>query len=78
MEDRQKAINWLTKYFLMHPDDKYKAEFERKRAEAGDNSVEKLLENMQTLNDMLRIPAENRSLDDLEKEGGVDEHSSSI
>ena len=78
MEDRQKAINWLTKYFLMHPDDKYKAEFERKRAEVGDNSVEKLLENMQTLNDMLRMPVGNRSLDDIEKEGGVDEHSSTI
>lgn len=62
----------------MHPDDKYKAEFERKRAEVGDNSVEKLLENMQTLNDMLRMPVGNRSLDDIEKEGGVDEHSSTI
>ena len=33
IEDRQKAISWLTKYFLMHPEDKYRAEFERKRVE---------------------------------------------
>ena len=33
VEDRQKAISWLTKYFLMHPEDKYRAEFERKRVE---------------------------------------------
>lgn len=66
MEDRQKAINWLTKYFLMHPDDKYKAEFYRKRAEAGSNAVDQMLENMQTLTDILRAPEENRSLEDLE------------
>lgn len=69
MEDRQKAINWLTKYFLMHPDDKYKAEFDRKRAEAGNASVETLLENMQTLADILRTPKENRSLEELEGDG---------
>ena len=33
LADRQKAIDWLTKYFLMHPESKYKAEYERKRAE---------------------------------------------
>lgn len=33
LADSQKAIDWLSKYFTMHPDDKYKAEFERKRAE---------------------------------------------
>ena len=33
MKDPQKAIEWLTKYFLMHPGDKYRAEFERKKAE---------------------------------------------
>ena len=33
LSDRQKAIDWLTKYFLMHPENKYKAEFERRRAE---------------------------------------------
>lgn len=43
LENRQKAIDWLTKYFLMHPEDKYRAEFERKRAEsdeAGEDEVE--------------------------------------
>lgn len=33
LSDRQKAIDWLTKYFLMHPESKYKAEYERRRAE---------------------------------------------
>lgn len=33
LADRQKAIDWLSKYFLMHPESKYKAEYERKRAE---------------------------------------------
>ena len=27
LADKQKAIDWLSKYFLVHPDDKYKAEF---------------------------------------------------
>lgn len=34
LADRQKAIDWLTKYFLLHPGDKYKAEFEKRRAES--------------------------------------------
>lgn len=33
LADKQKAIDWLTKYFLMHPESKYRAEYERKRAE---------------------------------------------
>lgn len=33
LADRQKAIDWLTKYFLIHPESKYKAEYERRRAE---------------------------------------------
>lgn len=33
LEDRQKAIAWLSKYFLMFPEDKYRAEFEQKRLE---------------------------------------------
>ena len=40
VEDRQKAISWLTKYFLMHPDDKYRAAFDRKRAEMDKEEVE--------------------------------------
>lgn len=33
LADRQKAIDWLTKYFLMHPESRYKAEYEKRRAE---------------------------------------------
>lgn len=66
IEDRQKAIDWLTKYFLLHPDDKYKAEFNKKRAEVGDNSAEKILQNMQTIADILQHPVENRSIENFE------------
>lgn len=68
LADRQKAIDWLTKYFLMHPDDKYKAEFDKKRAEVKDDSAERILANMQTLADILQTPVANRSLEDLEKD----------
>nr|DAI33102.1 MAG TPA: Terminase small subunit [Caudoviricetes sp.] len=67
LADKQKAIDWLTKYFLMHPDDKYKAEFDKKRAEVKDDSAEQILENMQTITDILRHPVENRSIDDFEE-----------
>ena len=33
MKDSQKAIDWLTKYFLMHPENKYRAEYEKRKAE---------------------------------------------
>lgn len=33
LSDRQKAIDWLTRYFLMHPESRYKADYERRRAE---------------------------------------------
>lgn len=67
MKDEQRAIDWLTKYFLMHPDDKYKAEFDKKRAEVKDDSAEQILENMQTITDILRHPVTNRSIDDFEE-----------
>lgn len=72
LADKQKAIDWLSKYFLVHPDDKYKAEFDKKRAEVSDNSGEKILQNMQTIADILQHPVENRSIADLE-EGDADE-----
>lgn len=72
LADKQKAIDWLTKYFLLHPDDKYKAEFDKKRAEVSDNSGEKILQNMQTIADILQRPVANRSISDLE-EGDADE-----
>ncbi|MDD6194798.1 MAG: terminase small subunit [Lachnospiraceae bacterium] len=67
LADRQKAIDWLSKYFLMHPEDKYKAEYDRKRAEVKDNDAEQLLQNMQTIADILQHPVENRSIDDFEE-----------
>lgn len=72
LADKQKAIDWLSKYFLVHPDDKYKAEFDKKRAEVSDNSGEKILQNMQMIADILQHPVENRSISDLE-EGDADE-----
>ena len=72
LADKQKAIDWLSKYFLVHPDDKYKAEFDKKRAEVSDNSGEKILQNMQTIADILQHPVANRSIADLE-EGNADE-----
>ena len=68
MKDPQKAINWLTKYFLMHPDDKYKAEFDRRRAEIKDNAGEQILKNMQTIAEILTHPVPNRDISTLEEE----------
>ena len=45
LADRQKAIDWLSKYFLMYPDDKYKAEFDRRRVETGDSDTDENLSN---------------------------------
>lgn len=67
LADKQKAIDWLTKYFLMHPDDKYKAEFDKKRAEVKDDSTEKILSNMQTIADILQHPVADRNIDDFEE-----------
>lgn len=67
LSDKQKAIDWLTKYFLMHPESKYKAEYERKRAEVKDNAGEEILKNMQTIADILKNPAANRRIEDFEE-----------
>lgn len=72
LADRQKAIDWLSKYFLVHPDDKYKAEFDKKRAEVKDDTGAQILQNMQTIADILQNPVANRSIADLE-EGDTDE-----
>lgn len=68
LADKQKAIDWLTKYFLMHPDDKYKAEFDRKKAELKDNSGEEILKNMQTIADILQNPVSNRTIEEFEED----------
>ena len=67
LADKQKAIDWLTKYFLIHPDDKYKAEFDKKRAEVRDDSAEQILTNMQTIADILQNPVANRKIEDFEE-----------
>ena len=67
LEDRQKAIDWLSKFFLMHPESKYKAEYEKKRAEIKDESAERILENMQTIVEILNQPTQNRSIEDFEE-----------
>lgn len=68
LADKQKAIDWLTKYFLMHPESKYKAEYERKRAEVKDNAGEEILKNMQTIADILKNPVANRKIEDFEEQ----------
>ena len=65
--DKQKAYDWLTKYFLLHPDDKYKAEFDKKRAEVKDDTGEEILKNMQTIADILKNPVANRRIEDFEE-----------
>lgn len=72
LADKQKAIDWLSRYFLVHPDDKYKAEFDKKRAEVKDDTGMQILQNMQTIADILQNPVANRSISDLE-EGDADE-----
>ncbi len=67
MKDSQRAVDWLTKYFLMHPESKYQAEYERKRAEVKDNAGEEILQNMQTIADILRNPVANRTIEDFEE-----------
>lgn len=68
IEDRQKAIDWLTKYFLIHPDDRYRAEFDRKKAEAGESTEEEIATNMQTLAEVLQHSRPNRNIQDYEGE----------
>ena len=67
LADKQKAMDWLSKYFLMHPDDKYKAEFDRKRAEVKDNNGEELLKNMQSITDIFLNPVPNRNIENFEE-----------
>ena len=67
MKDSQKAIDWLTKYFLMHPESKYRAEYERKRAEVKDNAGEEIIKNMRTITDILQNPVANRKIEDFEE-----------
>ena len=53
-------------------DKKYKAEFDKKRAEVKDDTGAQILQNMQTIADILQHPVANRSISDLE-EGDANE-----
>jgi phage terminase small subunit len=75
--DKQKAMDWLSKYFLVHPDDRYKAEFDRKKAELNENKGEEILANMQTITELLQKPVKNRHIEDFE-ESENNEHSGTI
>ena len=66
LKDSQRAFDWLSKYFLMHPDDKYKAEFDKKRADFNVNTGEEMLKNMNAIADILQNPVGNRKIDDYE------------
>ena len=46
---------------------KYQAEYERRRAEVKDNAGEEILQNMQTIADILKNPAANRRIEDFEE-----------
>ena len=46
---------------------KYQAEYERKRAEVKDNAGEEILQNMQTIADILKNPVANRRIEDFEE-----------
>ena len=52
----------------MQPESKYRAEYEKKRAEANDNSTEDILKNMQTIADILKNPVANRKIEDFEEQ----------
>ena len=53
-------------------DKRYKAEFDKKRAEVKDDTGMQILQNMQTIADILQNPVANRRIEDLE-EGDPDE-----
>ena len=53
-------------------DKRYRAEFDKKRAEVKDDTGMQILQNMQTIADILQNPVANRRIEDLE-EGDLDE-----
>ena len=48
-------------------DKRYKAEFDKKRAEVKDDTGEEILKNMQTIADILKNPVANRRIEDFEE-----------
>lgn len=58
-------------------DKRYKAEYDKKRAEVKDNTGEEILRNMQTIAEILQNPVANRVIEDFEGEA-EDESASAI
>lgn len=67
LKDSQKAMDWLTKYFTIHPQDKYKLEFEKQKASVKENTTEQVLQNMKSIEELLQNPVQNRDITDLEE-----------
>lgn len=67
-----KSIKELYSLPIELEDKKYKAEFDKKRAEVKDDTGMQILQNMQTIADILQNPVANRNIEDLE-EGDLDE-----
>ena len=61
-------MDWLTKYFTIHPQDKYRLEFEKQKASVKENTTEQVLQNMKSIEELLRNPVQNRDITDLDKE----------
>lgn len=68
LKDSQKAMDWLTKYFTIHPQDKYRLEFEKQKASVKENTTEQVLKNMKSIEELLQNPVQNRDINDLESQ----------
>lgn len=66
LKDSQKAMDWLTKYFTIHPQDKYRLEFAKQKAAVKDNTTEQVLQNMKSIEELLQNPVKHRDINDLE------------
>ena len=64
-----KGLRLAFKVLSHASDDKYKAEFDKKRAEVKDDSAAQILANMQTIADILKKPEQNRNIADFERNG---------
>lgn len=60
MKDEQRAIDWLTKFFEMNPDDKHRKEFDKRKLE-----IEMLKLEMQTKDSTEDVPEQDNFLEAL-------------
>ena len=60
MKDEQRAIDWLTKFFEMNPDDKHRKEFDKRKLD-----LELLKLEMQTKDSAEDAPEQDNFLDAL-------------